>query len=91
MLVQRANAAGRGDRRQRPAGNLGVAGAALLTGLLVQSLGWRAAFVVPGVVAIGCGIAFAMLCGPQGPAPARKPKAPSSPCRPTCWPARWSS
>ena len=41
------------------AGNLGIAVAALVTGLLVKWIGWRAAFVVPGIVAIGCGIVFA--------------------------------
>jgi MFS family permease len=42
-------------------GNLGVAFAALLTGALCDSLGWRAAFVVPGVLAIALGAAFALL------------------------------
>ena len=75
MLVQRAKRPGAVIGVNGLAGNLGVAGAALLTGLLVQSWGWRAAFIFPGLVSIGCGIAFAVLCGPQGPAPARKPKA----------------
>jgi MFS family permease len=39
-------------------GNLGVAFAALLTGGISAWLGWRWAFVVPGVIAIGLGIAF---------------------------------
>jgi len=43
------------------AGNLGVAFAAVMTGFLVKYAGWRAAFVVPGLLAIGCGIAFARL------------------------------
>ena len=51
------------------AGNLGVAGAALLTGFLVQSWGWRAAFVVPGLVSIGCASPSRVLSGPQGPGP----------------------
>jgi MFS family permease len=34
------------------AGNLGIALAALSTGLLVEHAGWRAAFVVPGLVAM---------------------------------------
>src|SRR5689334_11575475 len=38
------------------AGNLGIAVAALVTGFLVKIFGWRAAFAVPGVVAILCGI-----------------------------------
>ncbi len=40
------------------AGNLGVAGAAIVTGLLVDAFGWRAAFVAPGVVALACGLVF---------------------------------
>lgn len=40
-------------------GNLGVASSALVTGLLAQYLGWRAAFIAPGVVSIGLGLAFA--------------------------------
>jgi MFS family permease len=71
MLVQRAKKPGAVIGVNGLAGNLGVAGAALLTGFLVQGWGWRTAFVVPGLVAIGCGVAFALLCGPQGPAPAR--------------------
>ena len=48
MLVQRAKRPGAVIGVNGLAGNLGVAGAALLTGLLVQSWGWRAAFIVPG-------------------------------------------
>src|SRR5262245_36879168 len=33
-------------------GNLGVAGAALLTGFLIDLAGWRTAFIVPGVVSV---------------------------------------
>ena len=42
-------------------GNLGVAFAALLAGALAHWLNWRAAFVVPGVVAMATGIAFALI------------------------------
>ena len=31
-------------------GNLGVASAALITGYLIDHGGWRAAFIVPGIV-----------------------------------------
>ena len=33
-------------------GNLGVASAALLTGFLIDSAGWRSAFYLPGLVSI---------------------------------------
>ena len=36
-------------------GNMGVACAALLTGFLIDTAGWRAAFVVPGAVSIAIG------------------------------------
>jgi MFS family permease len=40
-------------------GNLGVAAAALLTGYLIDSGGWRSAFVLPGLAAIALGVAYA--------------------------------
>jgi MFS family permease len=39
-------------------GNLGVAGAALITGYLIDNGGWRMAFVIPGLVSIGFGFAY---------------------------------
>ena len=39
-------------------GNMGVASAALLTGFLVDSSGWRSAFFVPGAISIVLGIAY---------------------------------
>jgi MFS family permease len=55
------------------AGNLGIAVAALLTGfLLVKWIGWRAAFAVPGLISIGCGIVFAMTCPKETEAPSKR-------------------
>jgi MFS family permease len=42
-------------------GNMGVACAALITGFLIDHAGWRSAFVWPGVVSIGTGIAYSVL------------------------------
>ena len=42
-------------------GNFGVAGAALLTGYLIDLAGWRAAFIVPGLFSIAVGTAYAYL------------------------------
>lgn len=39
-------------------GNLGVAISALSTGILVNFLGWRAAFTVPGILVFAIGIVF---------------------------------
>ncbi|HET7766706.1 MAG TPA: MFS transporter [Burkholderiales bacterium] len=54
-------------------GNVGVAFSALLAGALAQAAGWRAAFVVPGAIAIGVGVVFALtVSGAQGGTPARR-------------------
>jgi len=42
-------------------GNLGVAFAALIAGALAYWFNWRAAFIVPGVLSIAVGVAFAVL------------------------------
>ena len=39
-------------------GNMGVASAALLTGYLIDSMDWRAAFAIPGIVSIITGITY---------------------------------
>jgi len=41
-------------------GNVGVAFSALSAGALADLAGWRAAFIVPGAIAIAVGIAFAL-------------------------------
>ena len=52
-------------------GNLGVALAAVTTGLLVKYVGWRAAFVLPALISIGCGIIFARVAPEESAPPAR--------------------
>ena len=42
-------------------GNLGVAAAALLTGYLIDTGGWRSAFILPGAVSLVLGIAYGLL------------------------------
>jgi MFS family permease len=44
-------------------GNLGFAGAAVATGVLTEAFGWRAAFIVPGIVAILLGLAAILWMG----------------------------
>jgi MFS family permease len=72
MLLQRARNPGAVIGVNGLAGNLGIAVAALSTGLLVQWLGWRAAFAIPGLLAIGCGLAFARYCPHESEAPAKR-------------------
>ncbi len=42
-------------------GSMGTAGAALVAGVLAEFYGWRAAFIVPGMVSIGAGFVFLAL------------------------------
>ncbi len=59
MIVSYADKLGREMGMNGVWGNLGVASSALVTGVIGQYLGWRWAFIVPGIVTIGIGVAFA--------------------------------
>jgi len=72
MLLQRAPNPGAVIGINGLAGNLGIAVAALSSGFMVQWFGWRAAFALPGLLAIGCGVLFARLCPHESEAPARR-------------------
>ena len=61
MLIEISQARGRTLAFNGVCGNLGVALAAGITGILASWLGWRAAFVVPAVLCIATGIAYRML------------------------------
>lgn len=75
MLLQVAERPGQVIGVNGLAGNLGIAVAALSTGWLVKYIGWRAAFVVPGLVAIGCGAWFARVAPHElAPPVQRKPR-----------------
>ncbi len=50
-------------------GNLGIAGAAMVAGLLCEAFGWRWAFIAPGLLSILAGLAFLALV-PRLPKPA---------------------
>jgi len=71
MLVQNVPNPGAVIGLNGLAGNLGIACAALLTGFLVKWIGWRAAFAIPGVIAIACGIVFALKCPTEAHAPSK--------------------
>ena len=72
LLVQGATQPGKTIGINGLAGNLGIAAAAISTGLLVQYVGWRAAFVVPGLVSIACGFVFMKVAPPETEAPSRR-------------------
>jgi MFS family permease len=74
MIVQHSTRPGFTIGLNGLAGNLGIAGAALLTGFLVQRMGWRMAFAVPALLAIACGVVFTIVVPPEEMAPARRPK-----------------
>jgi MFS family permease len=48
-------------------GNLGLAAAALVSGALMDLLGWRAAFFIPGLISVAAGVAFLVLVPDPGP------------------------
>lgn len=73
MLVSHARQLGRDLGWNGVWGNLGAAFASAVTAFLAAKLGWRWAFVVPGVVCMAVGIAFLMLVWGDG-APARRQK-----------------
>jgi MFS family permease len=60
MIVSYADRLGREMGLNGVWGNLGVASSALVTGVVGQYLGWRFAFIIPGVVTILIGVAFAL-------------------------------
>jgi MFS family permease len=67
MVVESAKASGTGQAIAINGvwGNLGVGSAALITGFLIDNGGWRAAFILPGVLSIAIGIAYFMFSRPD--------------------------
>src|SRR5438128_2997906 len=59
MIVSYADKLGREMGLNGVWGNLGVASSALVTGVIGQYLGWRWAFITPGIVTVLIGLAFA--------------------------------
>ena len=72
MLLQNAPKAGAVIGVNGLAGNLGIAFAALLTGYLVKHAGWRAAFIVPGILSLLVGVVFAMKVPKETTAPGKR-------------------
>jgi MFS family permease len=59
-------------------GNLGVASAALVTGYFIDHGGWRIAFIVPGIISIGIGIAYTLMRWPEIVAETTRARAPAA-------------
>jgi MFS family permease len=79
LVVQSAGRSGRALGINGVFGNLGVAAAGLVTGAIAEFLGWRAAFILPGAIAVVTGLLFARYGGPVSEAgaaarPASTPK-----------------
>ncbi|MGH7419033.1 MAG: MFS transporter, partial [Candidatus Rokuibacteriota bacterium] len=74
MIVQSSTRPGFTIGLNGLAGNLGIAAAAILTGFLVQQVGWRMAFAVPALLSIACGVVFALVVPREEMAPARRAK-----------------
>ena len=72
MLVQGSKTPGATIGVNGLAGNLGIAAVALITGGLIQWLGWRAAFVVPGLACIAMGVVFARVAPHETESPAKR-------------------
>jgi MFS family permease len=72
MLVSNASRLGRELGKNGVWGNLGAALASGITALIAAQLGWRAAFAIPGAIAIGVGVFFLALV-PSERGATRKP------------------
>ena len=71
MLLRHASRPGAAIGWNNLAGNLGVALAALITGITVSLAGWLAAFILPGLLALLLGLAFMRLAPQEPESPAK--------------------
>ena len=77
MLVEGRDKVGRLLGVNGLAGNMGVAAAGLVAGVLIDLVSWRAVFIVPGLVSVATGIAFALFARSESRAGTlRKKEAP---------------
>ncbi|WP_267427386.1 MFS transporter [Methylobacterium sp. GC_Met_2] len=72
MLVTHARRLGRDLGLNGVWGNFGAASASGVTALLAATVGWRVAFVVPGLICLACGAAFLALVPGDGDAAGKK-------------------
>ncbi|HEX6014236.1 MAG TPA: MFS transporter [Geminicoccaceae bacterium] len=81
MLVTHARRLGRDLGINGVWGNLGAASASGATALLAAAFGWRASFVLPGLVCVASGVAFLRLVSSDGDRPGAAREAGSAPLR----------
>lgn len=72
MLLQGAQKPGAIIGVNGLAGNLGIAAAAAVTGVLVQLAGWRAAFALPGLACLVLGVVFLRVVPRETESPAKR-------------------
>ncbi len=72
MLLQHAHKPGLTIGINGLAGNMGIAFAAILTGFMIKYIGWRAAFVIPGLLSLAGGLLFMRLAPPETESPSRR-------------------
>ena len=72
MLLQHARNPGATIGVNGLAGNLGIAFAAILTGLAVKYAGWRMAFLAPALLSFVCGLVFMRITPPETESPAKR-------------------
>ena len=72
MLVQNTSRPGEVIGLNGLVGNLGIAAAAVLTGLTVKYFGWRMAFVVPGLASLAFGALFAYVVPREASPPSKR-------------------
>lgn len=85
MIVSYADKLGREMGLNGVWGNLGVASSALVTGVIGQYLGWRFAFIIPGMLTALVGIAFALTVAHEDRKGARQAAAQARVARQDMW------
>jgi MFS family permease len=85
MIVSYADRLGREMGLNGVWGNLGVASSALVTGVLAEYLGWRWAFILPGIGTILTGVAFMQMVVHEDRAMARQAAAQARVAKEDMW------
>jgi MFS family permease len=85
MIVSYADRLGREMGLNGVCGNLGVASSALVTGVIGQYIGWRWAFIIPGIITILVGVVFAVSVAHEDRSGARQAAAQARVAKTDMW------